>query len=85
MELKAYQVETTVRKAFDMWTQVSPLNFKQVYSGQADIMISFEARNHDDGHPFDGKGNKIAHAFYPHDNVGKSSQLLIITNIVCTR
>jgi hypothetical protein len=72
LELTKQQVKTTVRKAFDMWTKVSPLTFREIYVGEADIMVSFEARSHGDGYPFDGKGNRIAHAFYPHDNVGKS-------------
>lgn len=71
-ELKKSEVRGAIRKAFDMWTKVSPLKFTEVLNGEADIRISFEAGRHDDGYPFDGRGNKIAHAFYPHDNIGKT-------------
>mgnify|MGYP002804061126 FL=1 len=60
-----------MRKAFDMWSDVSPLTFKEIFVGEADIMISFVARAHGDGHPFYGRGVTIAHAFYPWNNVGR--------------
>lgn len=34
-------VEEAIAKAFQLWSSVTPLRFTRVYSGQADIMISF--------------------------------------------
>jgi hypothetical protein len=56
-----------------MWSAVSPLTFEEIFAGEADIMIKFAAGFHDDAYSFDGRGVKIAHAFYPLDNMGKSS------------
>ena len=73
LALNKHQVRITIRKAFDMWSEVSPLTFKEVFAGEADIMMKFAAGFHGDAYPFDGKGDKIAHGFYPLDNTGNSS------------
>lgn len=36
-------VEEAIAKAFQLWSSVTPLRFTRLYSGQADIMISFAA------------------------------------------
>lgn len=35
------EVEKAFRKAFKVWSDVTPLNFTRIYDGTADIMISF--------------------------------------------
>ena len=59
------------RKAFYLWQSSSDLRIREVYSGDADILISFVRQVHGDGYPFDRAGGTLAHAFYPHSNKGK--------------
>ncbi|KAJ8285830.1 hypothetical protein GJAV_G00031390 [Gymnothorax javanicus] len=53
--------------ALKVWSDVSPLNFHEVASSEADIQIEFTKADHHDGYPFDGPGGTVAHAFYPGD------------------
>lgn len=50
---------------FQIWSDVTTLNFKESLSGPANIDIRFEVGNHGDGNPFDGPGMTLAHAFFP--------------------
>jgi matrix metalloproteinase-14 (membrane-inserted) len=56
-----------VERALRFWSDVSPLTFREVTSGPADINIQFVAGEHTDGpqNAFDGPGGVLAHAFYP--------------------
>ncbi|XP_057675996.1 macrophage metalloelastase-like [Corythoichthys intestinalis] len=63
-------VDTTLAKALQIYSDVIPLDFKQIQSGTADIMIKFMARNHGDFAPFDGQGGVLAHAFSPGEGRG---------------
>lgn len=47
-----------IARALQRWSEVTPLTFRET-SGEADITISFEVRNHGDGssNSFDGRGN----------------------------
>lgn len=48
--------------AFKKWTDVTPLDIREVSSGDADILISYARGNHYDGSPFDGRGkDRIMH------------------------
>ncbi|KFW77765.1 Matrix metalloproteinase-9, partial [Manacus vitellinus] len=58
-------IDDAFRRAFQVWSDVTPLTFTQIYSGEADIMIMFGTREHGDGYPFDGKDGLLAHAFPP--------------------
>lgn len=35
------EVDTSIEKALQVWAHVTPLRFTRIYSGVADIMISF--------------------------------------------
>ena len=54
----------------------SGITIKQVFEGNADIVISFEPKIHNVhgdvlcNMPFDGPGGTIGHAFYPLKNAG---------------
>ncbi|XP_038060417.1 50 kDa hatching enzyme-like [Patiria miniata] len=58
-------VRTIIRDAFQVWADVTPLSFSEVFGSQADIRIIFGAREHGDGAPFDGPGGVLAHAYLP--------------------
>lgn len=40
-DLSREDVDRAIEKAFQLWSNVSPLTFTKVSEGQADIMISF--------------------------------------------
>ncbi|KAF1477897.1 Stromelysin-1, partial [Eudyptula minor novaehollandiae] len=63
-------VEEAIAKAFQLWSSVTPLRFTRLYSGQADIMISFAAGFHGDFYSFDGPGGTLAHAYAPSTGIG---------------
>lgn len=52
---------------FQLWSDVTPLTFKEKLEGQANIDIQFEGTHHGDRYPFDGVGNTLAHAFLPQN------------------
>ncbi|XP_039600459.1 collagenase 3-like [Polypterus senegalus] len=63
-------VDKAIEKAFAVWTKMTPLKITKIYSGTADIMISFVTGVHGDNSPFDGPGGFLAHAFAPSDGIG---------------
>ncbi|KAL7848371.1 hypothetical protein AOLI_G00230890 [Acnodon oligacanthus] len=69
-DLSQREVDAAITQAFKLYSDVIPLDFKQVYGGTADIMILFKARYHGDFHPFDGPSGVLAHAMSPGPDVG---------------
>ncbi|XP_006887365.1 PREDICTED: macrophage metalloelastase [Elephantulus edwardii] len=70
LSLSHEDVNYAIQKAFQVWSDVTPLTFRKIHSGEADIMIYFASRAHGDFYPFDGRGGVIAHAFFPSDGIG---------------
>lgn len=64
------RVRQELSKAFYVWSEVSQLNFEEVSSHEADIIVSFERGQHGDGYAFDGRGIVLAHAFFPGEGIG---------------
>ncbi|XP_076875370.1 collagenase 3-like [Brachyhypopomus gauderio] len=64
------EVDDSIQKALQVWAHVTPLRFTRLYSGTADIMISFGRGSHGDFYPFDGPGGTLAHAFAPSAGIG---------------
>lgn len=69
-DLSQSDVDATIAKALKLYSDVIPLDFKQINSGTADIMIMFKNRDHGDFAPFDGESGVLAHAFSPGDGHG---------------
>ncbi|KAM3869116.1 matrix metallopeptidase 30 [Diretmus argenteus] len=69
-DLSESEVDATIAQAFKLYSDIVPLDFKQIYSGTADIMILFKAGNHGDFSPFDGQSGVLAHAFAPGEDIG---------------
>ncbi|XP_004764510.1 interstitial collagenase [Mustela nigripes] len=69
-DLSRADVDSAIDRAFQLWSNVSPLTFTRVLEGQADIMISFVRGDHYDNSPFDGPDGILAHAFPPGPNLG---------------
>ncbi|NWJ10991.1 MMP3 protein, partial [Crypturellus undulatus] len=63
-------VEEAIAKAFQLWSSVTPLRFIRLYSGEADIKISFASGFHGDFYSFDGPGGTLAHAYHPGKDIG---------------
>lgn len=58
--------QNAVRNAFNTWASVlCGVAFQERTSGSVDFLIGWFTGNHNDGYPFDGVGNTLAHAFYP--------------------
>ncbi|KAG7196485.1 hypothetical protein KM043_015774 [Ampulex compressa] len=58
-------VRLELSKALDLWARNSKLTFQEVNSDRADILVYFHRGYHGDGYPFDGRGQILAHAFFP--------------------
>ncbi|GFG29462.1 hypothetical protein Cfor_02853 [Coptotermes formosanus] len=66
-KLSEDDVVNEMKKAFKAWSGYARLNFHHVQNPNADITIAFGRGPHQDGYPFDGPGNILAHAFYPYE------------------
>uniref|UniRef100_A0A671P7Y2 Acetyl-CoA acetyltransferase, mitochondrial-like n=1 Tax=Sinocyclocheilus anshuiensis TaxID=1608454 RepID=A0A671P7Y2_9TELE len=64
------EMDATITNAFQLYSDVIPLDFKQIYNGTADIMILFKAEYHGDFYPFDGLNGVLAHANAPGPEQG---------------
>lgn len=69
-DMKREDVEYAIQKAFQVWSDVTPLKFRKITTGEADIMILFARGAHGDYDAFDGRGGVIAHAFGPGPGIG---------------
>ncbi|XP_008297652.1 collagenase 3-like [Stegastes partitus] len=69
-DMSAAEVDDSMDRALQVWARVTPLRFSRIYSGTADIMISFGRRAHGDYYPFDGPDGTLAHAFAPASGIG---------------
>ncbi|KFQ86525.1 Matrilysin, partial [Phoenicopterus ruber ruber] len=69
-DLPQKKVDDAIKRAFMVWSDVTPLRFRRVSTGHADIVIRFARREHGDDYPFDGRGNTLAHAFAPGEGLG---------------
>ncbi|KAI2578536.1 MMP2 isoform 7, partial [Pan troglodytes] len=72
-DLDPETVDDAFARAFQVWSDVTPLRFSRIHDGEADIMINFGRWEHGDGYPFDGKDGLLAHAFAPGTGVGGDS------------
>ncbi|CAJ0940957.1 unnamed protein product, partial [Ranitomeya imitator] len=76
--LGVYNSQDAVRRAFAVWSGVTPLTFSEVpYESLlqrqtgADILILFASGFHGDSSPFDGPGGGfLAHAYFPGPGMG---------------
>lgn len=69
-DLSSYDIKSAISRAFDLWSSVIPVSFKQLQGGdKSDITIKWVAGYHEDGYSntFDGPNGVLAHAFYPED------------------
>ncbi|XP_051887013.1 matrix metalloproteinase-9 [Pristis pectinata] len=62
-------VDDAIARAFKLWSDITPITFTRIYSGEADIMIQFGRRWHGDQYPFDGKDGLLAHAYPPGKDI----------------
>ncbi|XP_027014203.1 collagenase 3-like [Tachysurus fulvidraco] len=69
-DMSVAEVDNSIGRALQVWARVTTLKFTRIYSGIADIMISFTVRDHRDGSPFDGPNGILAHAFFPSPGIG---------------
>ena len=64
------EIDSTIKLAFSMWSEVAAVDFERKDEGDVDIRVGWETRDHGDGEPFDGAvtvgNNVIAHGFYPY-------------------
>ncbi|XP_073420482.1 matrix metalloproteinase-15 isoform X1 [Dendrobates tinctorius] len=75
--LGVYNSQDAVRRAFAVWSGVTPLTFSEVpyesllqRQAGADILILFASGFHGDSSPFDGPGGFLAHAYFPGPGMG---------------
>ncbi|XP_041088557.1 collagenase 3 [Polyodon spathula] len=69
-DMKASEVDRAIHNALKVWSDVTPLVFRKLHKGTADIMIAFGSKEHGDFNPFDGPNGLLAHAYQPGNGLG---------------
>lgn len=69
-DLSRDHTRAAIQSALKTWSDVTPLTFKEITRGSADIDIQFSRGDHGDGYPFDGRGGTLAHAYFPGRGIG---------------
>uniref|UniRef100_A0A8B9R0W3 interstitial collagenase n=1 Tax=Anas platyrhynchos TaxID=8839 RepID=A0A8B9R0W3_ANAPL len=69
-KMRQTDVDEAIQKALNVWSSVAPLTFQKTEDKDADIVISFAYRDHQDNSPFDGPNGQLAHAFQPGEGIG---------------
>jgi matrix metalloproteinase-14 (membrane-inserted) len=67
-EMARADVDKVITNAFNVWEKYSPLRFVKVDGSSTtdvNIEVKFAKGDHGDGEPFDGRGQILAHAFFP--------------------
>ena len=68
-------VRSVMKKAMQIWSDHTNMDFKEISGNNPDIWVKFGSRHHGDPYPFDGQGGTLAHAFYPHNGKGLSGDV----------
>ncbi|XP_033126750.1 72 kDa type IV collagenase-like [Anneissia japonica] len=67
-DIPVVQTQNAIERAFQVWSDVTPLTFRRLDTGSADIYLRFDSdAAHGDGYRFDGKGGIFGHAFPPEN------------------
>uniref|UniRef100_A0A8C5SIM2 Matrix metallopeptidase 27 n=1 Tax=Laticauda laticaudata TaxID=8630 RepID=A0A8C5SIM2_LATLA len=65
-DMRKADVDASIKKAFEVWSKVTPLAFIRIHRGRADIVIEFATRVHGRcPRQFDGPLGVLGHAFPP--------------------